>query len=48
LAIRVVNIFAPKNENYFIDLVLSLEEILRGSYRDLGCFWNWWPGKQSS
>jgi len=37
-AIRIVNIIAPKNENHFVDPVLSHEEISRGFYCDLRRF----------
>ena len=37
-AIRIVNIIAPKNENHFVDPVLSHEEISRGFYYDLPRF----------
>ena len=35
-----MKILAPKNENHFVDLVLSRKEISRGFYCDLRCFGN--------
>ena len=41
LAPRLINIFAPKNEDYSLDLVGVREEFSRGFYGQLHCFQNW-------
>src|SRR5712691_2245077 len=37
-AIRLVNFFAPENENHFVDLILGCEEFSGGFYSDLRSF----------
>ena len=38
MVISVVDFLVPKNENHFVELVLSSEEISRGFYSDPRCF----------
>src|SRR5882762_9137332 len=40
-AIRLINIFAPKNEDHSLDLVGVREEFSRGFYGHVRCFQNW-------
>src|SRR5512133_1214302 len=41
LTIRVVNLFAPKNENHFLDLVAHGEKFAGRFKRNLRGFFNW-------